>query len=464
MVRGILDDVVYDSGSFRDPSGQIFTAGQRVFRKISTHGKEAYEAVRACNITTELEKEGMLIESKEVTDFDLPSSYKILEHPRIPFISYPYEWSFEQLRNAALLHISLHLKCLERNITLSDASAYNVQFNGYRPVFIDRLSLIPYRDGDAWHGHRQFTEHFIAPLLWSSYLNLGHQELYRAHIDGIPLSVLSKSLPWTKKTSFNYYMFIHLLGQHENKSYEKSGVEKMRKLHLPKDGLVFILNRFKKWIERLPSVSKTSFWNEYKDFRSYQNEEVERKKEFVSAAVNYIKPGMLWDIGCNSGEFSDLAIEAGAKYVVGFETDKGALENAFQFSRAKSLPFLPLYIDICNPSPSQGWAESERKGLKNRVCADMVLSLAVLHHMAIGNNVPLKSALDYILSLAPYGIIEWVPKEDPMVRRMLALRKDIFEDYSHDAFVKRLRERTEILKETIVSSSGRILYFYKVIN
>lgn len=449
----------HSGASFRDPSGNIYiNRDGQVFRTVTQHGKAAYEYVKQRGIVELLEKDNFLIKSEEVLTDENPYFYKLLEHPRLPFISYPYEWSFEQLRSAALLHLSLHLKCLEKNVTLSDSSAYNVQFNGHNPVFIDRLSLVPYQEGDAWYGQKQFTEQFIAPLLLTAHADFPHQELYRGYIHGIPMSAVQKILPWTKKLSLKYFSFITLPQSFELKPSNRSSV---KKVHLPKDGLIFILKQLEKWIAGLPSPSTKTFWTDYESFRIYTDEEVSRKKEFISEAVQNIRPSIVWDIGCNRGEFSELALRAGAQSAIGFETDRGALEGAYKLSQDKKLPFLPLYMDICNPSPSLGWAQQERQGLKARANASMVLSLAVLHHIVIGNNVPLDKALKYIISLAPTGILEWIPKEDPMIQKMLSTRKDIFDSYNHDFFLQTFIENAEILREIQVSASGRRLYFYK---
>jgi ribosomal protein L11 methylase PrmA len=181
----------------------------------------------------------------------------------------------------------------------------------------------------------------------------------------------------------------------------------------------------------------------------------------VEAFAAAVRPGLLWDVGCNTGEYSEAALRGGAGYVVGFDADQTALDKAFARARDKRLAFLPLYLDAANPAPNQGWAERERKGLGSRADADALLALALVHHLAIGRNVPLDGVVDWLVSLAPEGVIEFVPKSDPMVRELLRLREDLFPDYDFGHFEAHVLERAEIVRVETVADSERRLVWYR---
>ncbi len=387
----------------------------------------------------------------------------VLEHPRLPFISYPYEWTFEQLRDAALLHVDLHIKCLEKGVTLSDATAYNIQFDGWKPVFIDRLSLVPYEDGMLWHGQKQFVEQFVTPLLIQAYAGIPFNEWYMGQMDGIPIEYVRGVLPFRRKLSFSYMNFVGLPATLEKKfrNRREDVARKISSHKLPREAFILMLRQLCKWVSSLPAPRAATFWTDYTAFRTYANDEVKKKLAFIAHAVNITKARTVWDIGCNTGEFSEHALQSGARFAVGFEADHGALAGAYAAARTRKLPFLPLYMNVCRPSPSLGWNQTERDGLRERANADLILGLAVLHHMVIGGNIPLEQALDFFIDLSPAGVIEWVPREDQMVKNMLALRRDIFIDYDLNRFRKHLQSRCRVLAEETVSSSGRTLFLYE---
>lgn len=454
-------------GSFRDPSGHVFTdADGHVYRTIHQNAKENFDAVSATGVFDALMKDGWLVSHSpcDMSQFEGVGDGVacVLHHEAVPFVSFPYEWSFGQLRAAALLHLDVHLCALDHGCTLSDATAYNIQFIGGRPVFIDTLSFIPYREGMLWAGQRQFVEQFVTPLLLWAYRGVAPHAWYRGTLTGIPGAELNRLLPWWRKCSLAYFSHVFLQQWFESRqSGGAAGGEAVKARPLPKEALRFMLRQLRRWVERLPAPRARGHWRHYVASRSYSAAALDVKGEFVRRAVESARPAQLWDIGCNTGEYSALALEAGAGCVVGFESDTSALELAAARAKDGALPFLPLYMDICSPSPASGWAQQERPGLLERRKADFVLALAVLHHMVIGSNVPLPRAVGFLLSLAGEGIVEWVPKSDVMVRRMLANREDIFADYTREAFLSCLGEQAEIVAEQELSEGGRLLVHYR---
>jgi ribosomal protein L11 methylase PrmA len=223
-----------------------------------------------------------------------------------------------------------------------------------------------------------------------------------------------------------------------------------------------MLKTLRRWIERLePSGERRTIWSDYAKKNSYSSEEALAKRDFIDSFVRTVRPKKLWDVGCNTGDYSCTALDAGAELVVGFDADHGALDCAVQRARREHRNFLPLYLDVANPAPSQGWAQLERRGLRERADACAVMALAVIHHLAIGRNIPLPSVIAWLVQLAPQGVIEFVPKTDPMIQNLLQLREDIFDNYHESVFLQTLQESAEIVASIVVSASGRRLFWYR---
>jgi len=456
-----------DPASFRDPGGRIFKKDNHIFRLIFEHGAKDYETVRDTNFPEKMAELDKFIKAQEVNPEILESpSLKpsfVLEHPILPFVSYPYEWSFPMLKKAALLHLELQIKALEENLMFSDASAYNIQFKGPHPIFIDWLSLRPYQQGQIWNGHRQFCEQFLNPLLLRSHLGVCHNSWFRGNLEGIPTDDLNKLLPWYKKISRNVFLHVVLpvkmnsLAQNEN----SKSLSKLNS-NLPKASLNNIFKNLQLWINKLqPLSSSSSTWSNYDSMHCYEQEEVIKKQQFISEFMKSTKPTTVWDLGCNKGEYSEIALKEGAQYVIGFDYDQSSLEKAFDRAEKNNLNFLPLFLDGANPSPDQGWNSQERPGFLRRKNADAVLALAFEHHLAIGRNIPLSDLIDWITGLAPRGVIEFIPKKDPNLQRMLSLREDIFPNYTEINFRSILKTKCRIIRAEIVSQMGRTLYWYE---
>lgn len=454
-------------GSFRDPSGSVHSLDGRIFRCVSEAGKNEFKKVLATGYLQKLVMQGRLmpfelIKEEEILSH-LPQSAFVMEHPKLEFVSYPYEWPFGLLKSAALLHLDIAMDALENDIVLSDATAYNVQFIGTRPVMIDHLSFILYREGEYWHGHRQFCEQFLSPLLMQAHLDVAYNSWYRGTLDGISVETLARLLPWYSKVSFRMLSHVVLPAMVPKiRSNVAETAKQWTKKPLPKMGYLGLLKQLRKWISGLkPSRRSSSAWGQYESENTYSDSETKLKSAFVANFCDVVKPGFLFDLGCNAGYFSKVALEAGAGRVVGFDSDHQALHDAVARAKSEQLAFLPLYFDASNPSPSQGWRQRERLGLAERSPADGVLCLALIHHLAIGKNVPLDEILTWLLSLAPEGVIEFVQKSDPTVQTMLTNRPDIFPDYTQENFETLLIRQARIISKQKISSEGRHLYHYR---
>jgi ribosomal protein L11 methylase PrmA len=456
-----------DEGSFRDPSGRVYSNGQEIYRVVSASAALEYAHVRDSGLLSTLIAQGSVVATEEadqsIFGADLHPPSLILRHALVPFVSYPYEWSFPLLKAAALLHLDIHIAALGHGITLSDATAYNVQFYGIKPIFIDVLSFRRYREGEVWAAHRQFCEQFLNPLLLRSVFGIPHNAWFRGNLEGIETSHLARMLPWWRNLSFTVFSHITLQAKLQAKATANPGqmVFKAKKMRLPKPNFERLLIGLRDWIARLkPRNTEPTVWQRYAEQNTYTSEEHEAKRRFVTTFCTKLKPRILWDLGCNSGEYSEIALSSGASKVIGFDSDQRALEYAYERAGKGALDLLPLFQDGANPSPSQGWANTERKHILARSTVDAMIALAFVHHLAIARNVPLEMASDWLIGIAPRGIIEFVEKTDPTVRQLLALRKDIFSDYSRENFEAVINARARIIRSEKVSSTGRTLYFY----
>jgi ribosomal protein L11 methylase PrmA len=388
-------------------------------------------------------------------------AHYVLEHPRLPFISYPYEWSFSALKAAALLHLDIQQAALKKDVTLTDATAYNVQFLGPKPIFIDSLSFRRYTQGEYWDGHRQFCEQFINPLLLRSVNGIPHNAWYRGELEGISATDMSRLLPWRSRLSWNVLTNVFMQARLQNTASSSEAIEKAKARKLPRIGFEQILHGLRKWIAGLePRVASKTVWQDYATDNSYADEEAVNKRRFVAEFTSAVKPKMILDIGCNTGDYSIVALQNGAQLAIGFDFDHGALEYGYRRAVDESLNFLPLHLDAANPSPNQGWSQAERKGFQERAKGDAVIGLALIHHLAIAKNLPLDEVIAWLVDMAPRGVIEFVPKKDAMVQRLLQMREDLFTDYDQETFEKYLGARARIVKSETVSASGRVLYWF----
>lgn len=462
-VRDVLAPVS-DTASFRDPSGHVFHVGGRILRSVTARAAPHFERVRDSGRLRAWIDRGWVVPTEEVPRSELEGGDDlryVLQHTPIPFISYPYEWPFAALKAAALLHLDLQLDALGHDIQLSDASAYNVQFTGARPVFIDVLSFRQYRPGDYWVGHRQFCEQFLNPLLMRALVGIPHNAWYRGAIEGITAGEINAILPAARKFSWNVFSHVTLPTRLAARATESRRTPEATRRPLPRSSYVGLLTQLRNWVATLvPRGAHRTTWSDYETTHTYSDEEHTRKRATIAEFVARTRPAMLWDFGCNTGEYSQLALESGAQYVVGFDADHGALDRAFGRAADRELAYLPLYVDAANPTPEQGWQQHERRGLGGRAPADALLALAFTHHLAIGRNIPLEDVAAWLTSMAPRGIVEFVQKDDPTVRLMLASREDIFDRYEEASFAAALSRHARIVRTETVSAAGRRLFVY----
>ncbi|MBW0143731.1 class I SAM-dependent methyltransferase [Sphingomicrobium clamense] len=454
------------AGSFRDRAGQVYRHEGRILRSVTKGAAAAaYEAARDAGLYGRLVKKGLLVGLKEV---EAPAALACddvaywLEHPTLPFISHPYEWPFALWKKAAITQLRVHLEALKDGFTLSDATAYNIQFDGVTPRFIDHLSIQPYEEGEAWVGHYQFVSQFLGPLLLWDKVGIAPNHWMRGALEGIAPEDLAKMLPWKAKWSPVVLAHVVGLAALQKKRLATTPAEARaakEKAKLPKARFVAILEGLKAYIEGLQPPGGESVWGEYADNTSYSSDEQQQKADFIGKLAADTK-GLTFDIGCNSGDYSVAALEAGASRVIGFDFDHNALNLAVSRAEQEKLAFTPIWLDAANPSPDQGWAEREREGFARRVRGDAMVALAVVHHIAIGRNVPLDEVVGWLMDMAPDGIIEFPDKQDNMVKTLLAMREDIFDDYTEEDFRAAIEKRGRIVDELRLVDGHRLLVRY----
>jgi ribosomal protein L11 methylase PrmA len=456
-------------GSFRDPAGRVYRVGDRIFRTVMPAAAADFASVRATGLLDRLVADGRLVRHDIVDPEALGAAGEgaayVLEHPRLPFVSHPYEWPFAALKAAALLQLDLILDALPAGVALVDASAYNLQFVGAEPVFIDTLSFRPYVEGSYWLGHRQFCEQFLNPLLLRSHLGLDYHAWYRGALEGIAAADVDRLLPWWRKLSPNVLMHVSMQAKLQRGSGAREKAQAaIGRRDLSRKQYMDIVRGLRVWIAGLePAGDKRTAFADYADHNTYSADDTAMKAQFVAGFAGAARPRLVLDLGCNTGRFGEAVLDGGADYVVGLDGDTVALDRAFANARRRKRRLLALHMNLSDPSPDQGWNQGERAGLARR-CAescDAVLALALVHHLSIAGNVPLPQVVGWLVSLAPRGVIEFVPKGDPMVQRLLALREDIFPDYAEDAFVRALESRARIVARETVPGTGRVLFGFE---
>jgi hypothetical protein len=450
------------SASFRDPSGFLFSRGGVLYRQVNRKYEQEYARLMDSGLYEKLVKAGLLIPHVEVDQVPAESdkaaavAHKIIQPERVPFISYPYEWSFGQLKDAALATLSIQRRALRLGMSLKDASAYNIQFVRGKATLIDTLSFEIYKEGQPWVAYRQFCQHFLAPLALMAVRDVRLNQLLRVYIDGVPLDLASGLLP--SKTRFNFGLLtnIHL---HAGAQKKYSGAEvKSRAGTMSKQAMIGLIDGLDSAIRKLTWNPSGTEWGNYYDITNYSDAAFEHKKQLVSEWSARLKPKLVWDLGANNGVFSRVAGEGGA-YVVSSDIDPAAVEQNYrQMKSEKTENLLPLLLDLTNPSPSIGWANEERDSFGARGPADMVLALALIHHLAISNNVPLPQVADFFANLGKWLVIEFVPKPDSQVQKLLVSREDIFPTYTREGFEAAFRQRFKICESVNVREAERLLY------
>lgn len=446
--------------SFRDPSGHLFHLNGELYRSVQPSYADNYEHLMSSGLYESLLDKLLIVRHEEV-ELDV-NAYKTLKPELIPYISYPYEWSFSQLKDAALLTLRVNKEAMKFGMNLKDASAYNVQFLRGKPVFIDTLSFERHVDGSPWIAYKQFCQHFLGPIALTAHRDFRLTHLLKAFIDGIPLDLVSTLLPW--KTWFSYsllaHVHLHAMSQRRFEDVGRAG-DGPRKVTVGKLQYKGLVDSLENAVNSLNWKYASTEWGEYYSDTNYDDESMLQKIELVSRFLEESQSGLpqvAADFGANTGRFSRLASEIGYQ-TLAFDIDEVAVDKNYQqVKTTKEQKLLPLVLDLSNPSPGLGWMHQERDSFIDRQQVDVGVALAIIHHLAISNNIPLGSISEFFNRCCQRLIIEFVPKADSQVKRLLATREDIFEDYHEPGFEAAFKDHFTILASEKIRGSERTLY------
>jgi ribosomal protein L11 methylase PrmA len=459
-------EVRADPGSFRDPSGGVIHAGDAVYRYFRGADAAAFSKLMQSAFFKGAVDSGLLIDTKPLDRSAHPELYNfargaelVVQHPRLSFVSYPYEWPFEMLKAAAVCQMQLTLEAFNHGYMVKDSTPYNVQFRGSEPTFVDVASIESYHRGEPWTGYSQFCRLFLNPLLLQSITGVPFQPWLRSSLDGIEPDHLRSLLPWRSKFRKGVFMDVVLQSMLGRKFADDTrAVKTISRRDLPREVVAGLIKRMAKQVEGLKRRKAKTVWGDYEQTKDHYTSGADAFKEsFVRKALADTGARTVWDLGANQGQFSLIAAET-ADLVVAIDFDEAAVGTLYERLQGKTRKILPLVVDFMNPSPGQGWAGSERQSLTGRSQADAFLCLALIHHLSISGNVPFNMIATWLASIAPSGVVEFVPKDDPMVKRLLLTKRDVYHDYTQEHFEACLTEHFRIIERANVTESKRVLY------
>lgn len=448
----------FDGGSFRDPDGRVFRRDGRVLRGLTARGAAEWKAVSAAPFYKAAVEARRLVRSEE-RPAEAPWAL-VLEHEAVPAVSYPYEWGFAMLRDAALLTLDLQLEALLGGFTLKDGTPYNVQFVGTRPTFIDVGSFERLGPGAVWAGYRQFCEQFLYPLLLRAHRGMPHAPWLRGRLEGVRAAEAAGLLGL--RSLLKPGVFAHVLLQARLQAGHASDAADLRgELAAAGAGpelVVAGLRKLRGVVAGLAWDPPSSPWSEYGRGEHYSAADLSAKEEFVRTAAAARPRRMAWDLGANRGDYARLLADHAAA-VLAVDGDASAHEGLYRSLKAGGQGrILPLYMDLADPSPDQGWGGSERLSLGRRAAPDFVLALAVLHHLRLSAGVPTSELAAWLASLGAEAAVEFASKDDPAVRRLLVRKDDRYDDWTPAAFEAALAPRFETLRRAELCGGLRVLY------
>ncbi len=446
--------------SFRDPSGCVIEDGGEFLRVVRSSYAEHYQQLMESGLYGALTGRGLLIPHEEIQRPDLEGAWKVLRPRQAPFISYPYEWCFSQLRDAALATLAIQKEAMSRGMSLKDASAFNIQFVDGRPVMIDTLSFEKLRPR-PWAAYGQFCRHFLAPLALMKWRDPRLGQLLKIHLDGVPLPLAASLLPW--RARLHPWLLMHLFlhaGSEKRAARVSAGPIEQREF--PLRSFLGLVSSLESAVNKLQWQAPKTDWADYYQGTVTGGGYVEDKKRIVAGFLKTVQPRVVWDLGANTGLFSRLAVESGAG-VLSFDADPSCVEIQYlEGRRAGQTRLLPLLMDLTNPSPALGWEHRERMSWLERSKPDMALALGLAHHLAIANNLPLERIADFCARLGPWLAVEYVPKDDANARKLLRVREDIFDKYTREEFERAFGRRYTIQDSRTARDSARQLYLMRL--
>jgi SAM-dependent methyltransferase len=456
----------FEPASFRDRNGRVFLKGESLYRTLTQPALDTWEVLSNKEFFKKLMHQGRIVRTErvrpEVIGVQLKNPWvAVLKHQQIPFVSYPYEWTFGMLKDAALLQLDLLSRSLKEGMILKDSSPFNIQWIGDEPVFIDILSFDELHPGDIWPGYRQFCQMFLCPLFLQAYKDIPFQSWLRGNLDGISVENCNQIMSRRDLLRPGVFSHVYLQSKFQAKYAvsEKSVVGELKSAGFNKEMIQRNVAGLKRIVEQLKWSKQQSQWSEYEDCGNYTKEDSDQKLTFVRKSVSFKKWNLVWDLGCNTGAFSRIAAE-NAHYVLAMDADQLSVERLYRNLKLNAVKnILPLFMNVADASPNLGWRNQERKGLRERGRPNLILCLALIHHMVITNNIPVDDFIRWLSGLGGFLIIEFVSKNDPMVKRLLMNKKDDYYDYELQYFEEHLSSAFKIERRETLGSGNRTLYF-----
>ncbi len=451
-----------EPSSFRDPTSRVFIDDQRVLRGFSSSGAEMFRQAHESGVLSRLADKGRLVPYRDIPAELVPfvhPSVEVIESDRLSFVSQPPEWSFTMLKDAALLTLEINIELIDQGFLLKDASAFNVTFDGSRPVFLDHGSFTTIGDKGIWSAYGQFVDHFLSPLFLEAYMGIPFQPRLRGTVVGIPVKEMNALLRGKARRRRGVTTHVAIRSRLERGSagYGADSRARVAEMQLPRSSIKRTLEKTRNLVEGLASpVAGT--WSDYSDAPPYEADEYHRKLEFVSDAARRVSGGTLIDIGANSGDFSCAASDQ-FSLVLAIDSDSGAVDRLYQRVRGDvASAVTPLVIDLMEPTSSTGWVNTERAAFLDRAHGKLGLWLAVLHHLTISGGIPLSHSLDLAARLTEFAVIEFVMPNDPMVQLIGATASPDGARYDLSTFEAELERRFRVIEFANVRPTRR-LYF-----
>lgn len=460
-----------EPGSFRDRDSRVVVAGDSIYRALSPEGDEDWQALAESPLLEELTAGGQLIGTREADpavlgdlgEELLPTGVeRVLEHDRVPFVSYPYEWTFSMLQDAAKLQLELGAAAIDAGLTLKDATPYNVQFIGSHPTFIDVGSFEKIAEGQPWIAYRQFCMLYLYPLLFQAHRDLPFHPWLRGSIDGIqPIDAIKV---FSLRDRLRRGVFLHTslharLDRRANRSGPGSAEQNRTTRQVKPKQLQAQLQSMHRLVSRLKWKAGETSWSGYRQSNTYSDDDDRRKQVFVEEVASAERPGLTWDMGCNDGAYSRIAAGHSDR-VVAFDFDHATVEALYRSLREEgNRKILPLVSNLADPSPALGWRGLERQTLVQRGAPDLMLALALIHHVSITANIPVADFLQWARDLETTLLIEFPKRTDPMVRALLANKQEgANPDYEETTFERELERRFTVERREELPSGDRVLY------
>jgi len=452
-----------EPGSFRDPDSRVFYAGDEIYRALSGEGMADFDALERSGLLDDprivrTERADLAHVPENLLSTDIAG---LLTHEPIPFVSYPYEWTFSMLKGAALLQLDLLLAALDHDLVLKDSTPYNVQYKGARPIFIDIGAFERLRTGELWVGYRQFCMLYLFPLLLQALKGVRFQPWLRGSVDGITATEARAQLSFRDRFRRGLTTNVFLQARLERREVGSAEIKReVKRAGVERQLISANARRMRKLVERLRWNPPPGTWVGYEQDNAYDSEDIRRKETFVLDVAASNRWQLVWDLGANTGRYSRLAAPR-SRCVVAIDADDGAVELHYRRLReVGDETILPLTMNLADPSPALGWRGLERKTLLERGRPDLVLALALVHHLSIGANVPVRELVGWLADIGAATVIEFPTRDDPMVQRLLARKREgLHPDYERSFFERCLRESFEVRRSEELGSGTRVLYY-----